>query len=421
MQITGIIAEYNPFHNGHAFQLARARKETGADYIIVIMSGNFVQRGAPALLDKFVRAEMALLEGADLVVELPPIWSCASAEYFAAAGIRLLYQLGCVNTLCYGCETPSLDIYTKLCAILIDETPQYQQLLARSLKSGCGFARARENALLSLLSDADAAAAAQILKNPNNILALEYLKAIAKESADKKTSQMHVHPILRQGQGYHSDLLHDSLASASAIRRFLANDPAADVRILQQVLPAASCRLLLDYRKRHPFLYENDCSQMLHYCLIKNAAAGFSQYADCTPQLSRRICRNLKDYNGFTNFCTQIKSKNIAYTRISRVLLHILLDIRQDSYTYWQNRSYVPYARMLGFRKESKELLTHLKKTSSIPLLSRAADAEKILPDADAVSFFHQHLFADAVYRALALEKGGCHIRQEYEQPVRIV
>ncbi|KAI4448019.1 tRNA(Met) cytidine acetate ligase [Eubacterium plexicaudatum ASF492] len=113
MKITGIITEYNPFHNGHAYQLTQARKETNADYMIIAMSGNFVQRGAPALLDKFVRAKMALLEGADLVLELPAPWSCASAEYFAEAGIALLSRLGCVDTLCYGCETPSADVYEK--------------------------------------------------------------------------------------------------------------------------------------------------------------------------------------------------------------------------------------------------------------------------------------------------------------------
>ena len=138
MQITGIIAEYNPFHNGHAFQLTQARKQTDADFIIIVMSGNFVQRGAPALMDKYTRAKMALMQGADLVVELPALWSCASAEYFAGAAVSLLYQLGCINTLCYGCETPVSDVYAKICDLLADEPPAYRQLLTDNLS--CGMA-----------------------------------------------------------------------------------------------------------------------------------------------------------------------------------------------------------------------------------------------------------------------------------------
>lgn len=426
MRITGIIAEYNPFHNGHAFQLKQARKETNADFIIIVMSGNFVQRGAPALMDKFARAKMALMQGADLVIELPALWSCASAEYFAGAGVSLLSRLGCVNTLCYGCETPASDIYKKICGLLSDEPPQYQKLLNDNLSSGMEFARARENALLTLLPDTDAFEAAQILNNPNNILALEYQKAIAditkmpKETTAANSPPMRIHPILRQGQAYHSSLLHP-MASASAIRRFLAGHPPKDIHTLQQALPDASFSLLLDYQKHAPFIYENDCSQMLHYCLLKHASEGFCQYADCTPQLSGRILRNLKDYAGFSDFCTLLKTKNMAYTRISRVLMHILLDIRTDSYLAWRSRSYVPYANVLGFRKESQAVLTQIKKHASLPLLTRAADIKNICTDPDRAGFFRKNLFADTLYQALIQEKSGYQSRHAYQRQIIIV
>lgn len=416
MNITGIIAEYNPFHNGHACQLAQARKETNADYIIIVMSGNFVQRGAPALLDKFTRTKMALLQGADLVIELPALWSTASAEYFAGAGVALLSQLGCVDTLCYGCETPSSDIYAKINTILNNESPQYQQLLSQSLKTGSSYALAREHALLSLLPDSDKAAARELLKNPNNILALEYQKALAREA-----STIRVHPVLRQDQGYHSGLFTAPFASASAIRRFLAKHPANGSQTLQQVIPAAAYRLLADYERSYPFLYENDCSQMLHYCLLKQAADGFSIYADCTPELSNRICRNLNDYTGFSDFCTLLKSKNMAYTRISRILLHILLDIRQSSYAHWRSHAYVPYARILGFRKKSQDLLTYLKKHSSVPFLTRAADAEKVLSAKDEFRFLQKNLFADNVYHALVTSKTDRKMSHEFQQQIVVI
>jgi len=416
MNITGIIAEYNPFHNGHACQLTQARKETDADCIIIVMSGNFVQRGAPALLDKFTRTKMALSEGADLVIELPVLWSTASAEYFAGAGVALLSRLGCVSTLCYGCETPSSDVYAKIGTILNNETPHYRQLLDAALKTGASYALAREHALVALLPDSDKAAARELLKKPNNILALEYQKALAREN-----SAIRVHPILRQGQGYHSGLFTDSLASASAVRRFLVNHPADGSQTLRQVMPASSYRLLADYERCYPFLYEDDCSQMLHYCLLKNAADGFSLFADCTPELSNRICRNLNDFTGFSDFCTLLKTKDTAYTRISRVLLHILLDIRQTSCDYWRSRAYAPYARILGFRKESQNLLTHLKKHSSVPFLTRAADAEKILSGKNDIRFFQKNIFADSVYRALVTGKTGQKMSHELQQQIVIV
>ncbi len=420
MNITGIIAEYNPFHNGHAYHLAQAKKETHADYLIVILSGNFVQRGAPALLDKFVRAKMALLEGADLVIELPPLWSCASAEYFAGAGIALLRQLGCVNALSYGCETPSAEVFDVMLDLLSQEPPLYQQQLASAQKRGLSYAAARENALLSLLPDTMQDAARSVLRNPNNILALEYQKAIAKQAAPIK-----VRPILRLGAGYHCTRLSGPLASASAIRSLIASQCEDSnfqkiPKALRQAMPPSAFALMTEYHSRYPFLYENDCSQMLHYALLKNAADGFSMYADCSLQLSRKICGSLEQFDGYSSFCTQLKSKDIAYTRISRVLSHILLDIQKSDYELWRSRSYVPYAKVLGFRRESRGLLAHLKKHSFLPLLTRTADVKKLLSDEERL-FYEKQSFADTLYRAIVFEKGRQKMPHETRQQIVIV
>lgn len=435
MNITGIIAEYNPFHSGHAYHLSCARRETDADYVIAVMSGNFVQRGAPALLDKYTRARMALSEGADLVLELPPAWSCASAEYFAGAAVCLLGQLGCVQTLCYGCETPDSSLYAKICTILLEEPPLYRRLLHQASRQGASYAAAREKALLALLPATEQADAAAILKNPNNILALEYRKAIAASPFPLKT-----HPVLRKDCGYHSDSLSGTFASASAIRTLLYSHSRhacqtaensctkqtsglaqQDFQTLARIMPDAALQLLCGYHRQYPFLYEADCSQMLHYCLIKQASEGFGAFADCPQSLSNKICRSLPDYCGFDAFCQSLKSKDLAYARIRRILMHILLDIRKDDYERWRSRLYVPYARILGFRKESAALLGHIKKHSSIPLLARAADAGKILSGRESQAFFQKHLFADAVYRALAAEKGGQAMKDEYRQQTAVI
>lgn len=415
MNITGIIAEYNPFHNGHALHADLARKETGADYVIAVMSGNYTQRGAPALSDKFTRARMALLSGIDLVIELPPVWSCASSEYFARASITLLEQLGCVSCLCYGCETKDPALFSGLCSILNREPPQYQETLNGCLKQGASYAAARETALLALLPDSDKKAASAALKKPNNILALEYQKAV---SAIR--SSIALHPVARRDHGYHSQTVSGHFASASAIRKLLAGQAEDISQTLSFVMPRDALYLLLNYKSQYPLLYENDCSQMLHYCLLKNAADGFSDYADCTPAISNKICKSLNDYTSFTEFCARLKSKNTAYTRISRILLHILLDIRQSDYDFWRRRSFLPYARILGFRKESGALLTHLKKHSSLPLLTRAADAGKLLSE-DGLSFFQKHLSADSVYRALVTQKGGRIMKNEFQQQIVII
>ncbi len=417
MNITGIIAEYNPFHNGHAYQLELARKETGADYVIVVMSGNFVQRGAPAMLDKYTRTKMALLHGADLVIELPALWSCASAEYFAAAGIALFNQLGCVTDLCYGCETLSGDVFANICDLLNNESARYKSLLAAALKKGSGFAGARQAALLALLPEKDQGAARKILTHPNNILALEYQKALAKTA-----SAVRAHPVARQGKGYHSTQLDTPLASASAIRAYLAGSGRLDDdRLIRNAMPDAAYQLLKDYPEYSSFLYENDCSQLLHYSLLTHAADGFCGFADCTQEISNKIVNRLDHYTGFTDFCMQLKTKDVAYTRISRVFIHILLKIRQEDYAYWRSRSYIPYARVLGFKRQSLTLLGQLKKHASIPLLTRAADARKILATADTRSFYEKNAFADAVYRALILGKSGGASKADTSQRIVIV
>ncbi len=419
MNITGIIAEYNPFHNGHAYQLKCAKERTGADYIIILMSGNFVQRGAPALMDKYARAKMALLEGADLVIELPALWSTASAEYFASAGVALLDQLGCVDSLCYGCETLDVPLFSKICDFLTHETDDYKKQLFSFLKEGANYALAREKAIQTLLKGVKQADLSEVLKNPNNILALEYQKAIKASH-----SSISPYPILRVGEKHHSANTANTFVSASAIRNFLASCkspasalPSDTAAFLQQAMPLSAFAQLSEYLHSYPLLYENDCSQMLHYCLLEHAASGFSCYADIVPDFSHKICRNMDSYTNFTDFCALLKSKDLAYTRISRALVHILLDIRQDAYSYWKERSYIPYARVLGFKKSSKALLTHIKKHAALPLLTRAKDAKKMLSK-ESLAFFEKGIFADDVYRSLLTGKCQQILPGEYYRQI---
>ena len=422
MHITGIIAEYNPFHNGHSYHLKRAKEETGAGYVIIVMSGNFVQRGTPALLDKYARAEMALAEGADLVLELPPVWSTASAEYFAGAGVALLGRLGCVRTLCCGCETVRPGLSAAVCSLTVHETPAYKKLLTDLVKKGYNYAKAGEKAVAALLPDHDPSEIAQLLGNPNNILALEYQKAVMRSCPD-----MQIHPVERKGRGYHSQDCTGNMASATAIRRLLhetagnrKRSGACRKRVLENMPPYAG-RLLTAWQDAYTLLDEEDCSRMLHYCLLANAAGGFETYADCTPDFSGKIRKHIYEYTGFADFCMRLKSKDITLARIRRILLHILLDIRRDDYVYWRSHSYVPYARILGFRRKSAGLLTIIKKNADIPLLSSAADAERILLNKDSVSFFRKNLFADEVYYGMLAGKISRPVQNEFQRQIVII
>ena len=194
MRVNGIISEYNPFHNGHKYLLTESKKATSADYTVIVMSGNFVQRGAPALINKYKRAEMALQNGADLVLELPKYYATASAEYFAMGGISLLDKLGVVTNLSFGSECGDLAVLEKIARILVEEPNDYTILLRENLKKGQSYPTARTNALLEY--NADFGEYKDVLSSPNNILGIEYLKALL-----KRKSSIQPYTLLRTGAG----------------------------------------------------------------------------------------------------------------------------------------------------------------------------------------------------------------------------
>ena len=230
MNVIGIIAEYNPFHNGHAYQIAHVRKNLHADYIVVATSGDYVQRGEPALLDKYTRARMALSSGADVVLELPVLWSTASAELFADAGISLFEKTGCVNGICFGAESGDLALLRRIADVLADEPADLKASLKHNLKSGSTFPKAREAALLSYFSGSagqdgalpvSAEALSSLLASPNNILALEYLKALR-----RRASSITPYLLKREGAAYHETSIRSGLRSPGLRIR----DPAYTLR-----------------------------------------------------------------------------------------------------------------------------------------------------------------------------------------------
>jgi predicted nucleotidyltransferase len=441
MNVIGIIAEYNPFHNGHAYQIAHVRKNLHADYIVVATSGDYVQRGEPALLDKYTRARMALSSGADVVLELPVLWSTASAELFADAGISLFEKTGCVNGICFGAESGDLALLRRIADVLADEPADLKASLKHNLKSGSTFPKAREAALLSYFSGSagqdgalpvSAEALSSLLASPNNILALEYLKALR-----RRASSITPYLLKREGAAYHETSILSGAsaipASASAIRHTLfadaagacgnsadrASEDSAD-GILRHAMPQEALAILQDYRADFPLLCADDFSSILGYLLLSSSASQLARTADSSLEFANRMRNQLPYYTSFSSFASRLKSKEMTLTRINRILLHSILGITSSDYACGNALDKIPYLRILGFRKSAAPLLAALKASAAVPLITRPSQAPKLLSP-DAMRVFEHDVFAGNLYLQMRNQKGGTPLRaarmQEHDVP----
>lgn len=440
MKIIGVIAEYNPFHNGHAYQLDTIRKDTGADYIIVAMSGDFMQRGTPAVIDKYSRAKMALSCGADLVLELPALWATASAEFFAMAGVTLFDKAGCIDGICFGAETNNLPMLTSIAEILAEEPEACRSALSSYLKNGLPFPAARAAALCDYIcshkesqpaGNCDADTIRAILNEPNNILAIEYLKALK-----KRGSSLTPYLIKREGAGYHETTFHDSLtlnvsapiASATAIRNVLtkhtadnSDTPLSALSELSAAMPQDVLIIIEEYLSSCSLLQADDFSSILSYLLLSKSIAQLAEIADCNAEIANRLRKNRFKCTSFSEFCASNKSRDITYTRMSRILLHLILNITDTDYKRGKDLDYIPYLRILGFRRESSALLRTLKESSCVPLISKLADASGLLAP-DAHTMLEKDIFAANLYEQVLSQKTKkTTSRSEYTREIVIL
>lgn len=421
MHVNGIIAEYNPFHNGHKYLIKKAKHSTNADYTIIVMSGNFMQRGTPAIINKYKRAEMALKNGADLVLELPMYYATASAEYFAMGGVSLLDKLGVVTHLCFGSESGEINILEKIAKILVTEPEDYTILLRENLKKGQSFPTARTNALLEY--DTSLNTYKDELSSSNNILGIEYLKALM-----KRKSTIQPYTLLRTGAGYHETALTGVQCSADGIRQAVFNTKKKDsfaetttaTSLLSNQMPENANALLCNCIQQGQFLHTNDFSAILHYKLLTEWEKGFCDYLDVTPDLSDRICKNIFHYNSFEDFCNKLKTKDVTHTRINRCLLHILLNLKTEHLESYRSLDYIPYARVLGFRKDATPLLNAIKNHSQIPLISKLADADQYI-DANSLNMLKDDICRNSIYESAMALKSGQPMLNEYRTPIVIV
>ena len=413
MKIGAVIAEYNPFHNGHQYQLEVFRQKHHLDYIIVIMSGNFTQRGEPACMDKHLRARSALLGGADLVLELPVFYALGSAPVFASGAVAHLNRLNCIDYLCFGCETDGdsgrhLQLLEQAADILIHEPAPFREHLTDGLKSGLSYPAAREKALKALMD------VPPLLTQPNNILALEYVCAL-------KASASSIRPdiLQRKGEGYHSSVQKGDFLSASALRGSLHS--AKDLHYINALngIPDTTRQILETfYRQRLP-MASADFSGLFAAAMLSRSGS-LTDYCDVTPVIAYRMRRCFHEYTDLDSYLLRLKNRAYTYSRLSRCAAHILLDIPASVLSRARADGYAYYARILGFRQNSRALLTLLKQTASIPMITKMTACPEIL-HGNGLRLMQADIFAADIYRTACQMKFGQPLKNEYSQPIVII
>lgn len=385
MKAVGLVTEYNPFHNGHLYHLNKAIELTGADISVAVMSGDFVQRGEPAVLDKYTRTSMALNSGVNLVVELPVNYAVSSAESFAAGALKVLDYIK-ADSIAFGSESGDIERLSKLAHILCDNEDTLYKEISKYTANGISYAAARQK-VVEKLTDKDTAA---MLTSSNNILAVEYLKAIIKNNYAIKP-----YTVQRQGDSYNDTDIRSEYASATALRENLKADN------ISEYIPVKAGLILSSNTN---YIYPDDITEALFTRLLDILfASGYDknvfienvmQYPDVSKEIAGRLYKSAMDMItrtvpqrseskdnwafSFGSLCEHIKTKEVPLSRIKRALVRITLGLDKKHMEKYSN---APYIRVLGFDKKGQEYLSYIRKTVEVPLITKTADYKEMLLD----------------------------------------
>jgi len=375
MYCAGIIVEFNPFHNGHLAHIAETRAKTGCKYIIAVMSGNFVQRGEPAICNKWLRTKMALLHGVDLVIEIPVQYVISGADYFARGSVALLNATGVVDALCFGSESGDIKEIINAGQILAAEPPLYKQVLKEGLDRGVSFAAAKGMALGACLKNEYTEG---LLDRPNNGLAMEYCKAI-----NLRGSKMEVLTTHRLKGG----------PSATKIRQALLGSVAEAFDMPHDIV-----NILSEVKN---FVKLDDFSDAFRHLLYSGSIVD-------SEGLGNRFRRFCSEFSKISGLLSAVKTKRYTYTRLQRMVLQILLNISAEDMAGYEKQGGVQYLRVLGFRKESADALSEITKKASLPVITNGATMNRLLQGEDmAAKMLSQEFMAGDIYRLASGECGG--------------
>ena len=368
MKTVGIISEYNPFHNGHKYHIEAAKEACGADNVVCIMSGSFVQRGEPAIFDKWSRAKMAVMNGADLVIELPAVYACQPAEIFALGAVKILNSIGIVDYICFGSELGDTEALHKLAGLLHNEPESFKQLLKVQLELGSSYPKAVSAALSAYMSAEDTVNSEDILRNPNNVLGIEYIKALLAFS-----SPIEPVAVKRVASGHNDMGITGSIASATAVRSEIRENgisekvrlsvPDNAVDIIEASLAA----------KRHP-LYLNDFSDMLLYRLRLIDENELRRYLNVREGIENRLKKYAQSSVSCEELIDAVKTKRYTRTYIQRLLCHLLLDMQKSDIALFKEPDCPSYIRVLAFTEKGTALIKEIKRNSTYPVISKVAD-----------------------------------------------
>ena len=398
MKVLGIVAEYNPFHNGHMYHIEQSKKLTGCDYVVCVMSGNFIQRGEPAIINKFARTEISLNSGVDLVVELPVPFSMSSAEYFAYGAVKLLDSLGIVDCISFGSEHGEVNELLSIAKLLCEEPEEFRQYLATELKAGLSFPAARQNAIEQYFSDKSLQGNIhELLSSSNNILGVEYLKALI-----RLNSKIKPYTVKRVSNTYNEEHLTGSISSATAIRRSIMSCDSS-IASTNSVKPRASkvtvaCSQYTN-KDHASSQYASAVPKIACQVLEREFAAGRgpvskedfeliilsmlrsmnTQLIAKLPGISEGLEYRLKsaalEAGSINELLDLASTKRYTRTRLQRTIMSLLTGLTQQDLQEFMTYGGPQYARILGFNNNGKELLSKAKRNSCIPIITKTKDA----------------------------------------------
>lgn len=365
MKVTGIIAEYDPFHNGHLYMAEKTREETGADALVAVMSGCFTQRGRPASVDKRTRAEMALA-GVDLVIELPFLYACGSAREFAEGAVGILDGIGCVDSVAFGAESDDRELLLRVAEAVNDvgdstgET-RGAEVLRSNLSEGMTYARAFSEAVRELYGDREA----EYLSGPNNLLGVEYTAALKRLGSD-------IDPFIirRKGAGHDSGEANEGIMSGSGIREMLDRGLCDEIK---SFVPASTYDIIIDALSGNEKEDEERLFELLTYRIMTSSADELSGINMVTEGLENRLMTALAGAGSFEELAEGIKSRRYTMARIRRMLMQILVNVGKNDHEQLKGTY---YARILGFNSRGREVLKTMRKTSRIPVINNIAGAK---------------------------------------------
>lgn len=376
MRTAGLVVEYNPFHNGHLYHIQQTRRVCEADCIVCVMSGNFIQRGEPAIINKWARAKAALLNGADLVIELPLVYAMASAEYFSYGAVKILDSLGVVDSICFGSESGSIEELDIFASVLANEPVQYKQLLKAELDKGLSYPSARQSALSTYLKSYYSSGNynPEAIGSSNNILGIEYLKALKKIK-----SSITPFTIKREGNSYNSELLTGAFSSATSIRKTVSENSLTSIgQVLKTVMPESSLNILMEEinNGRGP-VFQSDFEAIILNEIRRMSVEQLSLYPYLGEGLVNRVKSCADSCGSLEELIDCTITKRYTKTRINRCLFSILNSIRNSDIETFVKDKGPQYIRILGFNSVGKKLLKTIKETAKLPIITKVADFKR--------------------------------------------